>query len=93
MTLKSNGCIIFVAALSPTKLIVTSKHALGEIQSAAVSHAEMGEKWLYRHLEKKGKRPEDLARTLWDRNLTAVTEVCWEISYKENRQEAYIHLI
>jgi tRNA ligase len=29
LSLKSNGCIIFMAPISPSKLIVTSKHALG----------------------------------------------------------------
>lgn len=29
LTLKSNGCIIFIGALTPDKLLVTSKHSLG----------------------------------------------------------------
>jgi tRNA splicing ligase len=29
MTLKSNGCIIFIAALSPFNLLVTLNHSLG----------------------------------------------------------------
>ncbi|KAI0826327.1 RNA ligase-domain-containing protein [Irpex lacteus] len=33
LTLKSNGCIIFIAALTPTKLLVTSKHSLGPSRS------------------------------------------------------------
>lgn len=75
MTLKSNGCIIFIAPLSPTKLLVTSKHSLGPVQYAKLSHAQAGEQWLLKHLEAKGKTTEELAQTLWDNNWTAVAEV------------------
>lgn len=75
MTLKSNGCIIFIGALSPTKLVITSKHSLGPVQNAPVSHAQMGERWLIRHLESKRKTTEDLAHILWENNWTAVAEV------------------
>lgn len=34
-----------------------------------------GEYWLERHLEKAGKTKEELAKELYDRNLTAVAEV------------------
>lgn len=30
LTLKSNGCIIFIGALTPSKLLITSKHSLGK---------------------------------------------------------------
>ncbi|CAO1623757.1 unnamed protein product [Parajaminaea phylloscopi] len=33
LTFKENGCIIFIAALSPSQLVVTSKHALESIKS------------------------------------------------------------
>lgn len=75
MTLKSNGCIIFIAALSPTKLVVTSKHSLGEHTEGVTSHAMMGEIWLHRHLEKSKKTSEELAQRLWKDNITAVAEV------------------
>lgn len=32
MTFKENGCIIFISALSPTELIVTSKHSLDSLK-------------------------------------------------------------
>ncbi|KIJ51876.1 hypothetical protein M422DRAFT_26561 [Sphaerobolus stellatus SS14] len=76
LTLKSNGCIIFIAALTPTKLVVTSKHSLGAVQGKAQSHAGVGERWLLKHLEDAGKTPEQLAQTLWERNETAVAELC-----------------
>ena len=75
MTLKSNGCIIFIAALTPTTLVVTSKHSLGPVTGVPVSHAQMGEQWMYRHLQKAGKTAEEFAKVLWDNNLTAVAEV------------------
>lgn len=52
-----------------------SKHSLGALVGIEVSHAQMGEKWLDRHLERKGKSKEDFAKRLWDENITAVAEV------------------
>ena len=75
LTLKSNGCIIFIAALSPSKLLVTSKHSLGPVQGVTESHAQVGERWLHRHLEQAGKTSEQLAETLYGKNWTAVAEV------------------
>ncbi|KAI0646684.1 RNA ligase-domain-containing protein [Trametes meyenii] len=84
LTLKSNGCIIFIAALTPTKLIVTSKHSLGAVPGvASESHAQVGERWLRKHLADCGKTEEDLARTLWDTNWTAVAELC-DDSFEEH---------
>ncbi|KAJ3017665.1 hypothetical protein NUW54_g533 [Trametes sanguinea] len=72
LTLKSNGCIIFIAALTPTKLLVTSKHSLGPSPAATgESHAQVGERWLRTHLAASGKTEEELARTLWEKNWTA----------------------
>lgn len=39
LTFKENGCIIFVAALSDTELVVTSKHGLGQLNPNLVSSA------------------------------------------------------
>ena len=75
LTLKSNGCIIFIAPLTPSKLLITSKHSIGPIKGQAQSHAEVGERWLHKHLESIGKTETDLAKSLWDNNLTAVAEV------------------
>jgi tRNA ligase len=73
--LKSNGCIIFIGALSPSKLVVTSKHSLGPGGNAEKSHAINGQKWLQKHLASKNKTEEQLAATLWDKNWTAIAEV------------------
>jgi len=75
LSLKSNGCIVFIAALSPTKLLVTSKHSLGPLSQATRSHSQVGEEWLHKHLEKAGKSTEQLAGTLFFFNWTAVAEV------------------
>ncbi|KAF8520871.1 RNA ligase-domain-containing protein [Hysterangium stoloniferum] len=83
LTLKSNGCIIFMAALTPSKLIITSKHSLGPSEGQYKSHAEAGERWLLKHLEKAGKTTEELAQTLWDRDETAVAELC-DDSFEEH---------
>ena len=118
LTLKSNGCLILISALSPKHLVVASKHSLGTTTEAQVAaqadardeellingveklkvkedngkgkakaeepsdehaearqHAEVGRMWVSRTLDKSGKTEEDLARQLWERNLTAVLEV------------------
>ena len=75
LSLKSNGCIIFIAALTPTKLLITSKHSIGPIEGVEKSHAQAGEMWLRKHLESKGKTEADLATRLWESNLTAIAEV------------------
>jgi tRNA ligase len=69
LTLKSNGCIIFMAALTPNKVVVTSKHSLNS------DHARVGEVWLRKCVESKGKTVEDFAAALWKNNWTAVAEV------------------
>jgi tRNA ligase len=81
--LKSNGCIIFIAALTSTKLIITSKHSLGPVVGNEVSHAQAGEAWLKKYLIKKGKTEEDLAKRLWESNLTAIAEVSLFLFFQE----------
>ncbi|KAH9961179.1 RNA ligase-domain-containing protein [Russula compacta] len=83
LTLKSNGCIIFIAALSPSKLLITSKHSVGPVQGVPESHAQAGERWLRHHLEQVGKTTEQLAGVLWEKNWTAVAELC-DDSFEEH---------
>lgn len=79
LTQKSNGCIILIAALSPSDVLVTSKHSLGPNARLSTeggeSHSQRGEYWLERHLEKAGRSRAELAKELWERGLTAVAEV------------------
>lgn len=83
LTLKSNGCIIFIAALSPDKLLVTSKHSLGPVVGSPESHAQVGERWLENHLKASGKTREQLAARLWEKRWTAVAELC-DDSFEEH---------
>ncbi|KAF7297826.1 tRNA ligase [Mycena kentingensis (nom. inval.)] len=77
LSLKSNGCIIFIAPLTPTKLLITSKHSIGPAtEKGRTSHADAGEKWLRKYLEDKGRTEADLANVLWKNNWTAVAELC-----------------
>jgi tRNA ligase len=64
-----------MAALTPSKLLVTSKHSIGPIQGQEVSHSQAGDKWIDKHLESVGKQRSDLAKVLWDNGWTAVAEV------------------
>ncbi|KAH9477342.1 Autophagy-related protein 18 [Psilocybe cubensis] len=83
LSLKSNGCIIFFSALTPNKLLVTSKHSLGAVEGAPMSHAQAGEGWLRKYLEKLGKTEADLAGELWEKNWTAIAELC-DDSFEEH---------
>ena len=76
LTLKSNSYIIFIAALSPTQLIITLKHSLGAHNDSEKSHMVVAEKWLEKHLKEKGKTKKELVKTLWDDNLITIAEVC-----------------
>ncbi|KAF9226083.1 hypothetical protein BS17DRAFT_776626 [Gyrodon lividus] len=76
LSVKSNGCIIFIAPISSSKLIVTSKHALGGINGVRETHSQAGHRWLQTHLAAKGKTEEGLAAALWEKNWTAVAELC-----------------
>ncbi|KAF9447346.1 hypothetical protein P691DRAFT_802577 [Macrolepiota fuliginosa MF-IS2] len=97
LSLKSNGCIIFIAALTPKKLVVTSKHSLGPVQGVSTSHAEAGEQWIMRYLEEKGKTEVDLASRLWEENWTAVAELCDDsfeehvLAYPPDRTGLHLH--
>ncbi|CAO3564193.1 unnamed protein product [Mortierella alpina] len=96
VTLKENGCIIFMAGLPPHLVgqeggcVVSSKHFLGEqapleenVQGPAVSHSAKGREWLERSLAFKGKTLQQFGRWLWNNNLTAVAELC-DDSFEEH---------
>ncbi|KAK7039680.1 tRNA ligase [Favolaschia claudopus] len=84
LSLKSNGCIIFIAALAPEKLLITSKHAVGHSKDdKKPSHAQAGEGWLRKYLAQNGRTEADLAKLLWDKNWTAVAELC-DDSFEEH---------
>ena len=75
LTLKENGCIIFVASIDG-HVLVTSKHAFGPRDDASKkpAHSEKGEEWLDRHLQGVSNRKE-LSAFLEQNDVTAVFEV------------------
>ncbi|MCJ1321478.1 hypothetical protein MMC15_006823 [Xylographa vitiligo] len=97
LSVKENGCIIFIAGLENDVLLVCSKHSTGARQDADLSHAVAGEKWVDKHLAAIGKTRQDLARELRTRNVTAVAELCDDtfeehvLAYDEKSAGLYIH--
>ncbi|UTT92976.1 hypothetical protein NDA17_004124 [Ustilago hordei] len=97
LTFKENGCIIFIAALSPTQLVVTSKHSLGSIEGTEITHAQKGHEWMLKHLSTRGRTEEELASELWKRNETAAFELCDDsfeehvLAYSEARSGLHLH--
>ena len=84
LSFKENGCIIFISAITPKRLIVTSKHSLGfRTEGDKPTHAEMGWHWVRHHLAQAGRSEEALANELWNRNETAVFELC-DDSFEEH---------
>lgn len=118
LTLKSNGCLILISALSPSHLLIASKHSLGTTpeqdpakdlaakagdllvsdkrsdkgkekekdagEAEDRTHASVGREWVRRTLKAKGKTEAELARRLWDQNLSAVLEVCQAMVQADN---------
>lgn len=97
LSVKENGCIIFLGGLEGDHLLVCSKHSTGARQDADLSHAKAGEKWVDRHLQGIGKTRADLARELRKRNVTAVAELCDDsfeehvLAYDEKTAGLYLH--
>ncbi|KAG4305145.1 hypothetical protein PORY_001315 [Pneumocystis oryctolagi] len=97
LTLKENGCIIFISALSDISLVISSKHSMGPSASGTSNHAQMGEIWLDRHLSSVGRTREQLARVLWEKNVTLVSELCDDsfeehiIEYPPEKRGLYLH--
>ncbi|KAI4150871.1 MAG: hypothetical protein LQ340_003847 [Diploschistes diacapsis] len=83
LSVKENGCIIFIAGMEDDTLLVCSKHSTGARQDSDLSHAIAGERWIDIHLSSVGKGREDLARELRNRNVTAVAELC-DDSFEEH---------
>ncbi|KZF18830.1 tRNA ligase [Xylona heveae TC161] len=97
LSVKENGCIIFISGLDDGTLLVCSKHSTGPRDDADLSHATAGEKWVDRHLETVGKTRRDLALELRKMNATAVAELCDDkfeehvLAYDESRAGLYVH--
>ncbi|KAL7628463.1 tRNA ligase [Parahypoxylon ruwenzoriense] len=97
LTLKENGCIIFISGLEDETLLVCSKHSTGDRSDVEVSHASAGERWIDKQLATIGKTREEFARELRQRNVTAVAELCDDefeehiLAYGPEKAGLYLH--
>ena len=97
LSVKENGCIIFISGLEDDKLLVCSKHSTGVREDAVLSHAQVGEQWTERHVSSVNRSVRDLARTLREMNVTAVGELCDDtfeehvLAYDEASSGIYLH--
>ncbi|CAL5873432.1 uncharacterized protein PFLUO_LOCUS7711 [Penicillium psychrofluorescens] len=97
LSVKENGCIIFISGLEDDKLLVCSKHSTGVREDVSLSHAQAGERWVERHVASVGRSVKDLARTLRELNITAVGELCDDtfeehvLAYDEEASGIYLH--
>lgn len=97
ITLKENGCIIFVSGLADDTLLVCSKHSTGERGDVELSHSSAGEARIQMQLERLGKTKQDLARELYTRNITGVAELCDDsfeehiLAYGPDKAGLYLH--
>lgn len=97
LTLKENGCIIFISGLDDGTLLVCSKHSTGGRADVALSHAAAGERHIEKQLRALGKTKEDFARELRARNATAVAELCDDefeehiLAYGPEKAGLYLH--
>lgn len=97
LSVKENGCIIFISGLEDGTLLVCSKHSTGPREDADLSHAVAGERWVETHLASVGKTKKDLAQELRRMNATAVGELCDDhfeehvLAYDEEASGIYIH--
>lgn len=98
MTVKENGCIVFVSSLDG-HLVITSKHVLGQArrEGEPYSHAQKGEHWLDQHLKRAGRTRSQLSDFLENNNVTAVFELTDDdfeehvLSYGPDRTGLHVH--
>lgn len=97
LTVKENGCIIFVGGLEDGNLLVCSKHSTGARLDLTRNHAVEGEVQLRRQLALIGKSVEDLAKLLYENNITLAMELCDDtfeehiLSYSGREAGLYLH--
>ncbi|PQE25804.1 fungal tRNA ligase adenylyltransferase protein [Rutstroemia sp. NJR-2017a BBW] len=97
LSLKENGCIVFISGLHDGTLLVCSKHSTGSGNNPGLSHAKAAEKWVDKQLKAIGRSREDLARELRKRNATAVAELCDDdfeehiLAYRGDDAGLYLH--
>lgn len=97
LSLKENGCIIFISGLANGELIVCSKHSVGARDDLTRNHAVQGELEINKQLKRLGKSTKDLAIQLYESNLTAVAELCDDdfeehvLEYSKENSGLYLH--
>jgi tRNA ligase len=96
LSVKENGCIIFISGLDDDTLLVCSKHSTGA-RGDTPAHAVVGERWAEKHIATVGKTKADLARTLRSMNATLVAELCDDefeehvLAYTPEQAGLYVH--
>lgn len=97
LSTKENGCIIFLSGLEDGTLLVCSKHSTGDDSDPNVVHFARGRAEVYRQLERHGKKAEELAKELYEMNVTAVCELCDDdfeehiLEYPKELAGLYLH--
>ncbi|KAI2626272.1 tRNA ligase [Xylaria nigripes] len=97
LSLKENGCIIFISGLEDGTLLICSKHATGDRSDVELSHAGAGGRWVDKQLATIGRTREEFARELRRRNVTAVAELCDDdfeehiLPYGPDKAGLYLH--
>ncbi|KAI3405129.2 trl1 [Candida oxycetoniae] len=95
VTLKENGCIIFISGLSSGDIVVCSKHSTGQREGTERNHALEGEMQLRKQLGDEGVK--QLAQYLYSHNLTAIAELCDDefeehvLAYPRDKAGLYLH--
>ena len=91
VTVKENGCIIFISAIE-NDLLISSKYSLD-----LESHVAKGTEWLLKSLDKIGKSKDDLFRFLKSYKITLVCELIDQefeehvINYPKCKWGLYLH--
>lgn len=97
VTLKSNGCIIFISGLADGTLVVCSKHSTGARTDVDRNHAESGKSFLLSQLAKLEIDSREFAKRLHELNVTAVAEYCDDsfeehiLAYEGEKVGLYLH--
>lgn len=98
VTLKENGCIVFISGLSTGDIIVCSKHSTGKRdQDTTRNHALAGEEAVKKQLGNDESKVKELAKYLYENNLTAIAELCDDefeehvLAYPKEKAGLYLH--
>lgn len=97
VTVKSNGCIVFISGLENGTLVVCSKHSTGDRTDLTRNHAMVAQNVLETQLKQYNINSSDLGKFLFKNKITAVCEYCDDdfeehvLEYKNNKAGLYLH--